>query len=284
MRYPHLYNLVHFRPWLIQPAFHAAIAQVLEAHLEGRTTNHEPRAENQEPFIGSGFAPVTIDSDGIATIPIHGIIAKGASAFEKSCYGGVSPEDVTQSLAAATSNPNVRGVVLHVDSPGGTVGGVQETAEAIAGVQQAGRIPVFAHTDGMMASAAYWLSAGASRIYATRLADVGSIGVYLPWMDRTEQFAKEGVKVDLIKDGKHKGAGFPGTKLTEDDRARLQEDVNRIGAEFRAHVTHYRPRVARDTMEGQTFLGVDAAENGLIDGLASTLAEVKAKLRLTLPA
>lgn len=287
MRYPHLYELVHFRPWIILPSYHAAIADVLDRRLQGFPA--EDSVSHQRPKLAadtlagaSEFAPATVDADGIATIQVNGIIAKGASAFEKSCYGGVSPEDISRSLAAAVGNPEVHGIVLQVDSPGGTVGGVPEAAEHIASVQASG-MPVFAFADGLMASAAYWLSAGASRIYSTRLADVGSIGVYVPWMDRTVQFAKSGVSVDVIKDGKYKAAGFPGTRLGEDDRARIQADVNRIGTDFREHVSKYRSRVPRSAMEGQAFLGVDAAEQGLVDGLVSGLSEVKAKLRLTLP-
>ena len=113
MRYPHLYELVHFRPWIILPSYHAAIADVLDRRLQGFPA--EDSVSHQRPKLAadtlagaSEFAPATVDADGIATIQVNGIIAKGASAFEKSCYGGVSPEDISRSLAAAVGGTRWR--------------------------------------------------------------------------------------------------------------------------------------------------------------------------------
>lgn len=283
MRYAHLYNAIHCEPWLITDAYHAALAQVLDSKLAGKITEWQeeaPKAESGAPLIpgASQFAPATLDSNGIATISINGVIAKGATAIEKACYGGTGPEDITASFLAASADPSVRGIIAILDSPGGTVGGVRETANVIASIQADGKKPVFAFTDGLLASAAYWLASGSSRIYAAPLANIGSIGVYVPWVDSSARAAMQGLKVDVIKDGIHKGAGYPGTSITEEQRSMLQSQVNEIGAAFRAHVTAWRPRVPAEAMQGQSFHGIQAAKQGLIDGIVENLEQVKAKM------
>lgn len=287
MRYAHLYFALHCQPWLIMETFHGAMSEVLDRHIAGINTEFQPRETKVSSDLlpgASDFAQTTVDSNGIATISINGIIAKGASAFEKSCYGGVSPSDISQSLAAAVGDSAVRGVVLDFSSPGGSVAGVMETGNDIASVQEQGGKPIFAFTGDLMASAAYWMAAGSSRIYASPLATVGSIGVYVPVIDSSHRARMQGISVDVIKDGKHKAAGYPGTAMSEESRAHIQDEVNKIGAEFRDHVSKYRPRVARATMEGQTFLGKDAAENWLVDGIASSVEAVKQKMMQLIPA
>lgn len=297
MRYPHIYHAVHFQPWLIMPAWHAAIASILQSRISDiQLDQYEKEVSSArentfasarpalaiagEPISGSSpFAKATLDTEGIATIPVTGIIAKGASAFEKACYGGVGPEDIAQSLDAVTKRADVRGILMYFDTPGGTVAGVPEVADQIASIQQEGRQEIFSYTDSLQASAGYWLGAGANRMYATRLATVGSIGVYMPWLDRTEEFKKAGVTVDLIKDGKYKGAGYPGTKLSEADRERFQQEVYKIGDAFRSHVRTYRGRVKRESMEGQAMLATDAADAGLIDGIVASMADVKKRFK-----
>lgn len=246
-----------------EPALVAAAAAAGETKLEG----------------GSRFAPVTVDDDGIATIRADGVISKGASAFEKSCYGGVGPQDITASLGVAMDDNRVRGIVLAMTSPGGTVGGVPEAAEYISQIQEANDKPVFAFADDLCCSAAYWMASGAGAIYTTRVGNIGSIGVYMPWMDQTARAAFEGVRVQMIKDGKFKGEGYPGTPLTREQEDLLQARVNAIGKMFRDHVSAHRPSIAREDMEGQSYMGSDAVDLGFADDVADSVAAVKADLK-----
>jgi signal peptide peptidase SppA len=290
IRYPHIFQAVHFQPWLISPAAHGSIVEVLHSRLfsdqpqpssalvVALETPAQVFAAGETRIEGSSkYAPATIDNDGIATVYVDGILSKAANAFEKSCFGGVGPQDVQQSLEVAMAEDRVRGIVLAINSPGGTVAGIPETADQVAAIQRSSKKPIFAFTDQQMASAAYWLAGGASRIYASRLATVGSIGVYMPWMDQSARAAMMGVRVQLIKDGQHKGAGYPGTSLTREQEALLQDQVNKIGQDFRGFVSSFRTRIQRDDMEGQSFLGVDAALKGFVDGVLPTIQDVKAR-------
>jgi len=211
--------------------------------------------------------------DGMAHIPIGGVIGKKLSGMEKGS-GAVDVNDISRELHVATADPNVTRILLHIDSPGGMVTGTPELSAQIGRIKK----PVYAFTDGSMASGAYWIGASADAIFATETANIGSIGVYLPVIDSTEAMAKRGLKVDLITAGTLKGAGFPGTKMTEPQRAHLQQRVNDIHGMFTSHVQAHRGVVTDATMQGQTFMAKEALERNLIDGIVSSKAELIAQL------
>jgi signal peptide peptidase SppA len=266
MRFLNIIYAVYSQPWLILPSYHANIRRVVRDRL--LTTGAEWKAQDREGVDFSGEA-VALPSmrivDGVAEIPVPGVLLKGATAFEKG-MGAVAVEDVMRDIAEALTSDEVGGIFLDVDSPGGTVGGIPELGEAVAA---AARIkPVRAFTDGMMCSAAYWMAAGATDILASRSADVGSIGVYVPWIDESEAFSMQGVTVEIIRNegADLKGMGFPGVPLTEAQREELQNSVNETADEFHGHVTAYR-QVSKplDTFRGQSFSAKNAKDRGLVD-------------------
>ncbi len=193
--------------------------------------------------------------NGIAHIPVGGAIGKNLTPFDRGS-GAVDVNDLAAELQQAEEDPAVRGILMHFDSPGGMVSGTPELARTVERVQK----PIYSFTDGLLASAAYWIAAATDGIFATATANVGSIGVYVPFHDLTKRAEMQGIKVELIKTGKYKGMGYPGTALTEDQRAHLQERVEE-------HVRRHRSGVKADSMQGQTFLGAQALSRGLIDGL-----------------
>jgi signal peptide peptidase SppA len=169
-------------------------------------------------------------------------------------------------------------VLLDIDSPGGSVTGVPELAARIKAV--ADERPVFAFTDGMMCSAAYWLASQTDAIYATKTADVGSIGVYMAILDEARAYEMAGVKVELFKAGRLKGMGMPGTSLTEEAREHLQSEVDDIYQWFTSDVRSKRD-VSAEVMQGQSFMAEAAARHELIDmvvpSLAAAVEEIKTK-------
>jgi signal peptide peptidase SppA len=164
--------------------------------------------------------------------------------------------------------------VVDISSPGGTVTGVEEAAAALAQSSK----PTVAFTATEAASAAYWIGASADRFVATPSSTVGSVGVYMAIPDYSKAFDMAGVKMDVIKSGTLKGAGIPGTSLSDAQRADLQEQVNAIHAEFRASVRSKRRMVKDEDMEGQVFSGRQAAGKGLVTGLGTSLAALVAEL------
>ena len=255
MKFRHLLEIVHCQPWLITPAAHETIRNLLDQKLAGVDLAFEPTEQ-----------PAMTVQDGVAVIPVKGVIGKGLSAIEKSC-GACGVEDIAANIAAAENDPTVGAVLFDIDSPGGSVPGVPELAETI---RTMGKKSV-AFTEGQMDSAAYWLASGTDCIYSTPSAEVGSIGVYMPWVDQTKRYEAAGVKVDVIKNtgGTYKGMGYPGTALTDEQRAHLQERVDGIFSMFTDAVLAKKPKVAADSMRGQTFMGKAAKKAGLVDALGS---------------
>jgi ClpP class serine protease len=139
-----------------------------------------------------------------------------------------------------------------------------------------------AYTDELMASAAMWLSAGCGAIYASQTAKVGSIGVYMAFLDQSRAMEMQGLKVELIKAGRLKGMGMPGTELTDEMRDMLQEEVDKVYGWFTSHVQAHR-YVGFDSMQGQAFFGEDAVGRGLVDRIGSradAVRELKDMIRL----
>lgn len=270
MRLQRIQELVFHRPWLITPSGHAAIRAIVERKLfaEIEALGFEPEAGGIS--IMDLFTPrpdASIDEEGTAHIHIMGAIGIGFSKLEKAC-GNTDTRDLEAELRKVQEDGAQR-IMLHVDSPGGTVGGVAEAADEIAST----KVSTFAYVDGgaMACSAAYWLASSADRIYASSSAEVGSIGVYMPWIDSTAAIEQRGYKIELIKnaEGDLKGAGYPGTALSDAQRADWQEGVQQIFDAFAGHVRANRPgAIDADTLRGQTFFAKDAKKRNLIDGVA----------------
>ena len=270
MRFRHLAEQIYMRPWLITAEAHASIrllfTQAIAKGFDSKAIDLAGMFPQRKPLA--------IDSEGIATIHILGPVGKGLSAMEQSC-GATSMEQIRDDYKAALSG-GARGILLHIDSPGGTITGTPEIADMIASKP----VPTVAYTEDMMASAAYWMASGADAIVASRSADVGSIGGYIPWYDTSAQYEAAGIKPDPIigAGGDLKAIGFGGS-LTPVQRAFLQDGMDVAVAEFKADVTTYRA-VEESAMRGQTLDGKRALEANLIDtiGDMTTARAVLSKL------
>ncbi len=208
-------------------------------------------------------APQSIMSvaDGVATISITGPLLPTTDEFDRVMLGATSLDEVRSTVESAAADPAVTSIVLNIDSPGGTVRGTPEAADAI---YEASKVkPVSAHTSGTMASAAYWLGSQATSVSMTRSASVGSIGVMVPHIDQSKRAEMLGVKVELFTTGKFKAAGFPGTSLTESQRELIQERINQVFGEFKSAVTRQGRMIPAEAMQGQTFYGPQAESLGL---------------------
>lgn len=269
MRFQRIIEHTYFTPWLITEQGWQSVHSLVEAHVI-----RERAVRPTEDIFGGELAVMTVEG-GVATIPIHGVIGRRMGMLEKSC-GAVDTLDVAEDLNSAMVNPMVKSIILDVDSPGGTVSGVPELAQQIADAAKKKNVVAFAND--LMASAAYWVSAGARRVYATPSSTVGSIGVFMPHIDQTKRFEQAGLRVDLIKSGKFKGAGYPGTALTEEQRALLQTGVNETHEAFKGFIKSYRTRAQDEAMEGQVFSGTKGQEVGLVTNIIGSLDELKRAL------
>ncbi len=213
----------------------------------------------------------------VMVIPIKGAIDRQLSAMDRLCSDATDVEDVQAALQKAAESPDVAGVVLDINSPGGSVLGVEETAAMVAGLGK----PSIAYIGGLGCSAAYYIAAGASAIYADPSSIVGSIGVYSAMLDQTRRYEQAGVKVDVIKSegSPLKGAGIPGTSLSPEQRAAMQDQVDHIYSKFAGFVKSRR-RVKAEALNGGDWTGDKAKELGLVDSLASLQTAIRDVARI----
>ena len=232
-------------------------------------------ADNAEKFgftdliaqvFGEQPKPYKVGSVGV--IPIVGVIGKGLSPLEK-MTGSADLNDVNKNIDAFSADAEVKTILFHIDSPGGVVGGVEETARKIAGLNK----PTIAYTDGMMASAAYWLGASADRVISSPSADVGSVGVYMAIPDMSGLYQASGINMVVIKSSATplKAAGLEGTSLTDAQIANFQEQVDAIYSDFVSAIKVKRKMVQADALQGQTMSGKVASTKGLVTGLADSI-------------
>lgn len=275
MKLQYLIQQLYHEPSLITPEAHSAIRHLLEQRLDDAVNFDPEAAQRKGEYCGEKVdLPSMTVEDGIAYIPVAGAIGQKLSGFAKYA-GGVDVLDVQKDIEEAEADKHVDAILFEVDSPGGMVMGTPELADRVEAMKK----PKMVFSDGLICSAAYWFASAADGIFTTRTANVGSIGVYLPVFDETKYFEQMGVKVELIKAGKLKGIGFPGTSLSEAGREYLQERVNAIYSDFKAQVLKHRRGVSDDTMQGQTFMGPQAQARGLVDGIVKSKADVVAMLK-----
>jgi signal peptide peptidase SppA len=212
-----------------------------------------------------------IAEDGTGVIPIAGVIGKSLSPLEK-MTGAVDVSDIAETIDDYSTNPQVTRIAFQVSSPGGTVTGVEELANKVRNIAK----PTMSYTDTEMASAAYWVASAADKVVASPSSTVGSVGVYMVVADYSEAAKAEGIKMIVIKAGQHKAIGVPGAEVTDAHQAHLQEGVDEIHADFKAAVLKTRKMVKAEDMEGQVFSGKQAAQRGLVTGLADSFNEAVA--------
>jgi signal peptide peptidase SppA len=202
----------------------------------------------------------------IARVVVRGTMMKGQSSF-----GGTSTVQLRRDIRQAINDPNISGILLDIDSPGGTVAG---TADLAAEVKQARRKkPVWAHIDDLGASAAYWVASQADQVFANdKTALVGSIGTLMTVYDYSAQAEKEGIKAHVFATGPLKGAGVPGSPISEDQRSYFQSLVEDSQSSFDTAVRSGRgmnQSQLASVRTGGVFTASQALELKLIDGIRS---------------
>ncbi len=216
-----------------------------------------------------GEKPKAYKAGKVGIVPLRGVIGKSLLPIDK-MTGAVDLDEFDRDLEDMENDDEVEVIVVDISSPGGTVTGVEEVASRLSRYSK----PTVAFTDTEAASAAYWIGASADRFVATPSATVGSVGVYMAIPDFSEAFKQAGVKMEVIKAGKLKGAGIEGTSLSDEQKADLQAQVNELHADFKASVRGKRKMVADADMEGQVFSGKVAARKGMVTGLVGSLNEL----------
>lgn len=255
----------YFGVWAMEAQRFLAVANSvrridLAAHV-ARQRTPEGRAALAEQ-AGRDY-PLT---DGIAVINLVGPLMKYVGSLQE----GTSTLAVRRQIRNAAASPEVAGILLRFDTPGGTVAGTEDLGSDIAAA--AARKPVHGYIEDLCASAGYWCGSQTARITANATALVGSIGTFCVVYDLSKFAEAEGVKVHVVKAGEFKGTGVPGTEITDAQLAEYQRMVNGLNDHFLAAVKNGRQMKAgqvKELADGRVHLAAEARSLGLIDGVGS---------------
>jgi signal peptide peptidase SppA len=272
--YHRVLKMVSEHPWAILPARLDVIVEIMQMRAAGLAfTDEEIQAR-----IGAAPRPAPSTAGTVVVLPLHGVIAPRMNAMTQ-ISGGTSVEVFGALVQRAVDAPGITAVVLDVDSPGGSVFGVEEVATKIRGLR--GRKPIVAVANTMMASAAYFIASQADEIVASPSSQVGSIGVIATHTDESVADEKAGIKTTYITAGKYKGDAAPGVPLTESARSTMQGLVDSYYRAFVHAVAKGRgvpvSAVTEGYGEGAIVSARDAVKFGMADGLG-TLDEVVARM------
>lgn len=186
-------------------------------------------------------------------------------------------------LEKLAARSEVKALVLSINSPGGSVGAVQEMHSAIQRVRKETKKPVVAHLIDVAASGGYYLAAPCDKIVANPGALIGSIGVIFHNSNIESLFQKIGIKNSVIKSGKMKDIGSMTRPMTEEERGLLQALIDNAYGQFLRAVAEGRgmpEERLKPIADGRIFTGEQGLEAGLVDQLGDSNEAVLLAARL----
>jgi signal peptide peptidase SppA len=214
---------------------------------------------------------------GVAVIPLTGVITPQGSWLSL-LFGG-APGGLAafrEAFGEAMESPAVSAILIDVDSPGGLIDLVPETAadlQAAKGVK-----PIVAIADTQMCSAAYWIASQADEIVASPSSSIGSIGVYQMHVDESGLNSQLGLRVTYISAGQYKVEGNPDEPLDPDAQAYIQQNVDDLYGMFVADVATGRGVDAQAVIDnygqGRSMNAQRALSAGLVDRIGTYEAVV----------
>lgn len=210
-------------------------------------------------------------------VPISGILGTSFSPLE-AMLGGYDVNSFADYISEAGRDKAVRRVVLDVNSPGGSAGGVEEAAAAVRELAGEKKVVAYVGPGAVAGSGAYWISSQATEVVVAPSAKVGSVGAFVAWINRAEQMKQAGLKVEVVRSGKHKAGLLPGVDVSDEERALLQSSVDAIGSRFRRSVKSVRKTIKDEDLEGQVFDGREAIAKGFATGTANSLGALLGRL------
>lgn len=282
MKYARVVAEFYSQIWGLRPEKLHAIDQLIRLRASGAVLTDEEIRERigADAVLSAAARSSRAGVPGtVALIPVVGTISHRVNLMSAlSGGGGTSIEKLTAQFRSAMNDPNVKAIVMDVDSPGGSVEGVPELAAEIFDGRKVK--PIVAVANAQAASAAYWLASAARDLVVTPSGQVGSIGVFAAHEDHSQALEAQGVKVSLVSAGKYKVEGNPFEPLSADARDALQSKVDEYYGMFIKALASYRgatqTAVREGFGEGRMVMADQAVKEGMADRVA-TLDQVLAK-------
>lgn len=272
--------LPHFEQYAAPWALHEPRLRALLEHVRGLDLVRHAADYQAARAAGAVADPAdpgyAVTAAGVGLVEVRGALTKYGSSLS----GAPSMVALRRAIRSAANDAAVGAIALVIDSPGGSVYGLDDLALEVADAARAK--PVLAYVEDLAASAAYYVASQASRIVAGPAALVGSIGTYMVIEDSSGAAADAGFIVHVVKSGALKGAGEPGTAITDAQLGAWQQEVDAYAARFQSMVAAGRkldPARVAELATGAVWMAPAALALGLIDeigGLDAALASLAA--------
>ena len=212
----------------------------------------------------------------VSVVRMEGVIASGRAGFRSS---QMSMETLSDPLDRAFKVPEVKAVILLINSPGGSPVQSSLIAKRVRALSDEKEVPVFAFAEDVAASGGYWLACSADEIYADTSSIIGSIGVIFTGFDFQELIKRYGIERRVYASGDHKGALDPFLSENNDDVERLKKAQEGIHESFKDLVRSRRLGKIDASEEklftGEFWTGTQALELGLIDGIGDLRSVIR---------
>ena len=238
---------------------------IISIFLSLKQPNNDTHASS-ESISGMSF---TGNNKGIAVIEIYGPIS---FSIASNMLFPTGADLILKQIQLIEEDTNVKGVILKINSPGGTVGASQEIYAALNKCKQKRQIPIYAQIGDVGASGAYYIALAADKIYANPGSLVGSIGVIMGNINIKEFASEQGVSQQTYTGGLYKDVMSMWRDPSAAEKKMLQQLVDNVHDQFRASLIESRgiaqPNLEK-VAEGQIFTGEQALQNDLIDDTAS---------------
>ncbi|EMM9997465.1 S49 family peptidase [Morganella morganii] len=269
MNLPHLAQKLFNTPLAIHPQKAEVIVSSLTERL-GITQIRSTMMEDDDEYFSrkarkdSGYDVL----EGIAIIPVYGTLVQKLGTLRP--YSGMTGYDgIRRVFLTAVNDPEVKGICLDIDSPGGEVAGCFDLVDLI--YAERGKKPIHAILSENAFSAAYAIASAADKIYVPRTGGVGSVGVIVIHCDWSQHIKDDGLKVSIITYGNRKAESNPYVALSDEAKAAIQHDVDEMGRLFVSTVSRNRglsETVIRNT-QAACYLAAEGVQMGLADVVAS---------------
>lgn len=235
---------------------HRFESKVAETVQQSQVQQYMPTSGNERPSLIK-----ELPLNGVAVVNLCGVVMRGMS------WWSASWQTLIADLEFLESRPSVTAVMIVIDSAGGSAMGCQEACDVVQNMKK----PVVAYVNGYGCSAAYRFACHCKQIFATKSAQVGSIGTSLTVRDRSKQYAEMGVEVVAATTGPFKVFGSDGLPVTQEHRQFMAERVAIEQAGFAASLTVRGLSAEQQTAvsDGRYWSAEEALQLGLIDGVKS---------------
>ena len=219
--------------------------------------------------LASEWIPEQRAQNRIGVIDITGIIS--------------GSQHIVNQVKKFRQDKRIRGIVLRIDSPGGSVGPSQEIYDEVLKTREGGKI-IYASMGAMAASGGYYIASAAEKIFANPGTLTGSIGVIMAFTNAKGLMEKIGLQPKIIKAGKYKDIGSPARAMTEKERNLLQSVVDDVHQQFIEAIASGRGISIEEVTaiaDGRIFTGRQAHSLNLVDelgGLQATIDQLSDKV------